>query len=73
MRMRPVVFGIIASIAWIAWFASAMVVERHRETDPAFRGAAFVLGDYPLCVTVRPPPLQPPRKVVLHPGNSELS
>lgn len=55
--MRTTVFLIIASIAWIAWLVSALAIEKHRE---GLQGATLYRADYPMCVTVHPPPITPP-------------
>jgi hypothetical protein len=44
------------------------------ETDRPNDGLPLVRADYPLCVTIQPPPIRAPRKDVFKPGvNGDFS
>jgi hypothetical protein len=70
MRLRLAAALIVVTIAAIAWFVSALALERQQEK---LRGASVVRVDYQQCLTVKPGPIVPRRKWVLHPDNSELT
>jgi hypothetical protein len=64
--MRTLVFLIIAALAVVAYAAS----EHSIPND----GLPLVRADYPMCVTVQPPPIRAPKHDVFHPqANAELS
>lgn len=64
--MRLTAFFIVVSVAIAAFVAS-----EHKAPND---GLPLVRADYPLCVTVKPPPLRAQRRDVFHPqANVELS
>ena len=57
--MRTLALVIVGVLAWIAWFASTMQLERHRAAQALVHHA-----DYPVCVRVNPGPLIKPKRVI---------